>query len=446
MKPGMILALVTLSITSTWGQGEPSLVAEVRWSEPAPIVAPVAALAERPRVAIPELPSAPEIDGDLGDEAWQAALQTEPWMTNTGEAPAPVQTTAWLGVHGGWLYIGVRADEPNVSGIVTRITADGGETWSDDCIELFLDSDLSGQNTRQLVVNSLGAVTTLRHGGGDWRPQVARATRVGEDAWFVELALPIAELGLTGGEFGINLCRERRAGGGTELSCWSPTGGAFNEPSRFVVAGLPGSWLRGLVVGTGTLGHNRLSVVLTNPEDTARRLSVRLTWWQGEGLALERTVGPLAVAPGEEREVSVGYQIDTAGLPVHLEVAVLDEAGRALTARELQQEVRSALEMTASRSVLLAGERTLYVRTRLHVGPELLEQSRLVVALFRLPETRLVARSELTPPRSPVLRARLALPPPAPGEYSLQVILKDARGERRIAEEKATVHVLAPVQ
>lgn len=103
------------------------------------------------------------------------------------------------------------------------------------------------------------------------------------------------------------------------------------------------------------------------------------------------------------------------------------------------------LAMEAGRSVLLAGERTMFAGARLTAGPEVLAQSRLVVALFREPGATLMARTELTPPRAPVLRARLALPPLAPGRYSLQIILKDARGERRIAEEKAAIHVLAPV-
>lgn len=445
MKLGMTLGLTALLAASAWAQGEPPLVAEARWGELPTVAAPVVDLSARPQVSIPELPSAPALDGDLGDEAWRSALATGPWRTNTGEAPAPVPTSAWLGVHGGRLYVGVRADEPNVAGIVAQVAADGGPTWNDDCIELFLDSELALRNTRQLVINSRGAVTTLRHGGGDWRPTVARAARVGDDAWFVEMALPLAELGLTGADFGINLCRERRAGGGLELSCWSPTGGAFNEPSRFVVASVPGSWLRGFAVGAGTLGRNTVTATVANPEDAPRRVSVRLTWWQGEGLALERSVGPFALEPGEERAVSVGYEIGATGTPVQLELTVLDDAGRPLTSRETTQEVASVLAMEAGRSVLLAGERTMFAGARLTAGPELLAQSRLVVALFREPGTTLMARTELTPPRAPVLRARLALPPLAPGRYSLQIILKDARGERRIAEEKAAIHVLAPV-
>ncbi len=444
----LMLAALLTAAAGVMAQTEPEIVKTVHWSEP-PMQARVPVdLSVRKQMAIPELPAAPQIDGDLSDPAWESAAQTDPWMINTGEAPAPVQTTAWLGIRSGTLFVGVRADEPNVAGIVTSVTEDGGPAWNDDCIELFIDGNLDLTTSRQLVINAGGSVTLIDHGGGAWNTQVARAVSIGDDAWFAEFSLPLSSLGLTGTDFGLNICRERRAGGGTELSCWSPTGGGFQQPGKFGVAGLPGGWLRGFVLGTGLLGSNELAVAIQNPEQQPRSLRVRLTWWQGEGIALERTVGPFTLEPGASREVSIAYTIERADAPVELELAVLDEQGRALATYEVVQSVERVLDARAGRSVLVVGETRMFARALLSLNDDALARSRLVVALFRQPSLSLVARSEFTPPRGRAMRVELALPPLEPGEYSLHVVLKTGEGDaaRRIAEEKSILHVLAPVQ
>jgi len=442
------LAFAALLALGAAAQTEPPLAVDVRWGDVPVQAALQVDLSARKHLAIPELPSAPQLDGDLGDEAWDHAARTDTWMVNTGERPAPVQTTAWLGIHGGTLFVGARADEPNVGGILATVTEDGGPAWSDDCIELFVDGNLDLQSARQLVINSAGAVTALDNGPGDWRVDVARATRVGEDAWFAEFALPVAGLGLTGTDFGINICRERRAAGGTELSCWSPTGGGFHQPGRFGLASLPGGYLRGFAIGTGMLGHNELSITIENPDDRPRSLGTRLTWWQGDDIALERALGPYALEPGEAREVTFGYDIAMAGEPVQLEMAVLDETGKVLARQEVSQGVVDVLDMAAGRSVLVVGEGTMFARATLRITDDLLARSRLIIALFRRSDMALVARSEFAPPGGSAVRAELSLPDLEPGDYSLHVVLKSGDGDdaRRIAEEKAMLHVLAPVE
>ncbi|MGD9498351.1 MAG: carbohydrate-binding family 9-like protein [Armatimonadota bacterium] len=446
MKTCTTLAVAILFAGAASAQSEPPLVAQVCWTTPPVATTPQPDLSARKHLNIPELPAAPQLDGDLGDAAWEGAAQTDTWMDNTGERPATVQTSARLGVHGGHLYIGVRAEEPNVAGLVASVTEDGGAVWEDDCVELFVDGNLDLQTSRQLVINSVGAVTTLRHGPGQWVARIPRAARVGTDAWFVELAVPLAGLDLAGSQFGINLCRERRAGGGeVELSCWSPTGGSFNLPGRFGLASLPGGWLQAFALGSAMLGVNELTATIENSDDRPRTLTARLTWWQGEGIALERSAGPFTLGPGASREVSFAYDVQDAGEPVQLEVAVLDEQGRELARREIAQPVADVLAIQVGRSVLLPGEQTVCARARLHVTGEVLARSRLIVALFRAPQMMLVARSEFAPPGGTVMSAELSLPALVPGDYTLHVVLKDAGGTRRIAEEKAALHVLGPV-
>ena len=198
MRTHAALALAALMVTvGAMAQTEPEIVRTVHWGEPPPQARAPVDLSVRRQMAIPELPEAPRIDGDLSDAAWESAAQADAWMVNTGEGPAPVPTTAWLGIHSGALFVGVRADEPNVAGIVTSVTEDGGPAWDDDCIELFVDGNLDLTTSRQLVINAAGAVTLIDHGGGAWNTQVARAVSIGDDRWFAEFSLPLSALGLS---------------------------------------------------------------------------------------------------------------------------------------------------------------------------------------------------------------------------------------------------------
>ncbi len=438
-------ATFLLLATALAAAAQPSpLVTDASWG-PLPFdVAPKVDLSQRKTLAIPELPAAPEIDGVLEDSAWEVAAETDEWMVSTGEARAPVQTRAWFGTFAGQLFVGVRAEEPNLQGIVANITEDGGSVWSDDCVEMFVDGNLDLETARQLAINSLGTVTTLVR-GGDWSPEVARAARVGEDAWFAEFALPLSALGLTGTDFGLNICRERRAGGGNQLSCWSPTGGGFHEPARFGLASLPGGYLRAFTVGEGMLGQSEVTVTVENPDDRERRLSVGLTWWQGDGLALERVLGPYSIQPGQQREVTFGYDIARADAPVNLELAVTDEEGKVLARRQVTQPVVDVLDLVVSRRLFVAGDRHLAARGTLRVSDSLLQRGQVVLAVFD-GEMAVKAREELQP-ADRALRAEMQLPELQPGAYTLHLVLKEMRGEtpRRIAEEKLKLIVLPEV-
>ncbi len=421
-----------------------TLTEEVRWGSIHDQPAPEVDLSQRKTMIVPTLPSAPNIDAQLDDDAWQAAAKTDTWMVNTGEMPAPVQTTAWVGLHGDRFYVGVRAEEPNVEGIVAGVTEDGGPAWNDDCIEMFIDGNLDLQTARQFVINSLGTVTTLSK-GEDWNPKVTRAARVGDDAWFAEFALPIASLGLTGSDFGLNICRERRVTGDLELSCWSPTGGGFHQPGKFSLASLPGGYLKAFGVGKGMLGQNEITVTIANPDERERRLSAELTWWQGEGIALERTLGPFTIPAGEMREVTFGYDIQSTAAPVQLEIAVLDEDGKTLAQRETTQQVVDVLDMAVSRRLLVEGDRRMMVRGVMHLKPDMLDRTTVVLALFDS-EMLLEAREELSP-LDRVMRAGITLPPIGPGNHTLHLVLKHGHGDdaRRVAEEKMQLVVLSPV-
>ncbi len=442
-RTGLIAALLAATALTVAAQ-VPQLAQDIRWGGVGVEQPPQVDLSQRKTLAIPELPSAPVIDAQIDDAAWSAAAETDTWMVNTGERPAPVQTTAWVGTYEGVFYVAFRAEEPNTEGIVATVTEADGPTWNDDAFEMFVDGDLDLQSARQLVINPLGTVSTLDHPGA-WDPEVRAEARVGEDAWMGEFALPMSSLGITGADFGLNFCRERKAGGGNDLSCWSPTGGGFHQPGKFGLASLPGGWLNAFGVGKGVLGQNELSATIANPTDAERRLRVRLTWWQGEALALERVRGPFTLAAGESREVSIGYDAQRTGAPVELELAVLSDAGEALAERQVSQEIANVLAIDTNRRLLRHGQREISARATLQLSPSYLERSRVILAVFD--EEMILEAREVIEPLDRVMRAELQLPLLEVGRHSLHVVVKDGEGDdaRRIAEERITLEVLPDV-
>jgi len=441
------LALIALTIgVAPCQTPDQPLVPDITWQTPS--AAPTAARlggAPSKQIGIAALPTAPVLDGSLDDPAWEAAATTDAWMDVSGSAEAPVQTQAWVGRIGERLYLAVRCTEPNIAGVRAEVTEDGGSVWNDDCVELFFDGNLDKETYRQIGINSLGVVTAFDRADAEWSPAIERGALVGEGQWSVELSIGISDLAILGNTFGLNFCRERRADGDTELSCWSPTGKGFGQPASFGLAMLGASYLKSFHPGDAAVGLNSVAVVMLNDSEEAQRLRVRLQWWQGDEIAREAFSSYQELAPGAERKVTIPYTISHAGEPVTLEVVVLDERGASLAQRALVKPIRPPMGSVLGQSLFFLDEAQAGMQVRLDVGEDLLrDRGQLIVALFEQPSMSLIARQEITPLAAPVLSARLALPELKAGSYSLHVILKQPGldGPLRVAEDIHAIRVL----
>ena len=184
-------------------------------------------------VVLPRLAAAPAMDGDLDEAAWGDAFHIEGFVPNTEGDPVEARTEAYVGWHGEHLYVGVRCEEPFVKNLVAECMEDGEPVWMDDCIEIFFDPGVSRATFAQLAISSRGVQWSRDVEGAPWPSRVPVQTAVGDNEWRLEAAVPLNAILARGVDFGLNLCRERRAGGGLELSSWRATGGQFGEPSRF---------------------------------------------------------------------------------------------------------------------------------------------------------------------------------------------------------------------
>ncbi|MBM4086594.1 MAG: hypothetical protein FJ272_17560, partial [Planctomycetes bacterium] len=123
------------------------------------------------------------------------------------------------------LYLAVEVDEPAMQSLrAPSRPHDDGDTWKDDCVELFLAPEPGGLTYYQFIVNAAGARYDSCEGGKglaaawnakpDWQATVAKQA----DRWTAEIAIPFAALGvekpLRGELWGLKICRSVWGRGG----------------------------------------------------------------------------------------------------------------------------------------------------------------------------------------------------------------------------------------
>ena len=138
----------------------------------------------------------PAIDGVLSDQAWGAAGISEvPAANGAGAMP---RTLAMVCFDDAAIYIGVKCSQ--LGGAKPKAEQRERDTgaWKDDCVELWFDPSGKAETVYQFIVNAVGSVYDQRSGVGDaYNPDWQQAVTAGEDAWSVEVAIPLAALELS---------------------------------------------------------------------------------------------------------------------------------------------------------------------------------------------------------------------------------------------------------
>ncbi len=194
----------------------------------------------RPVLNVGRAAIAPELRGDLSDPAWQAAGRTDAFVTADSGGPAPVRTEFRALLAGGTLFLGLDCEEPLPERMKLAVTRDGSvNLWTDDGVEVFLDVAGRAERYFHVMVNAAGfcfACEQGKVGEASLSPGVtARAART-ETGYALEIALPLAELGMEGTpepgtRWGFNVARNRRAEPGSFV--FSFTGAGNHTPGRF---------------------------------------------------------------------------------------------------------------------------------------------------------------------------------------------------------------------
>lgn len=174
----------------------------------------------------PLLKDMPVIDGRLDDAAWKGVPFTG-GLVSLADArtpePAAQQTRFKIARTADAFVLAAECLEPAMAQLVAVETARDGKSWQDDCIEFMLDPTGRGGGHFQFVVNPHAAIfDAFRDQGGKvpdvvWNSRMQAAARREADRWTLEMAIPLADLRLTGdstaGDWKFNLARRRCAAG-----------------------------------------------------------------------------------------------------------------------------------------------------------------------------------------------------------------------------------------
>ena len=164
------------------------------------------------RVARPDKP--PAIDGKLDDDAWRkAAPVTLRYLNGQWETPTQ-KTEARVLADEKFLYLGVKCFESEPKRMIAAGEKRDGALWNGDTVELFLDPGHKAARGRyvQVIVNPDGLVYDSKDGRSGWNADLSVKAGRFPGGWTVELALPMADLGVAGAipkVWGLNVNRQR---------------------------------------------------------------------------------------------------------------------------------------------------------------------------------------------------------------------------------------------
>ncbi len=177
---------------------------------------------------------APTIDGKLDDEAWTKAKVVTLDQDNNGMKPG-TKVEAWVVWDDNNIYVACKNYRPKKM-VVANIKIDGGNLWTEDGNEIFIDPTIDGKGTYyQFIIN---AIATKFHGSrpsvpglkySDWKAAAVQEN----DYWTLEVQIPFATMKQktpkVGTKWGFNIC----ANSGGQHITWSPLRGGFHQPNQF---------------------------------------------------------------------------------------------------------------------------------------------------------------------------------------------------------------------
>ncbi|MBP8951898.1 MAG: carbohydrate-binding family 9-like protein [Armatimonadetes bacterium] len=190
------------------------------------------------RAAAPEYPvhrpACPvTLDGDIeGDPAWAAIPAMIGFSVLGGSYTHTKQTVAQMCADDEALYLAVTCEEPDAVALNPQVR-DGGDTWGEDSLEIFLQP-LPNAQVYQIGITAGGA-----RGGfvGDPDPMgFQAATRIGSDRYTVEARFPYTLVkGVPEGTWRGNVCRNIFVdkSPGDKFTSWAPLERQFLEPDNF---------------------------------------------------------------------------------------------------------------------------------------------------------------------------------------------------------------------
>lgn len=178
-----------------------------------------------------------QVDGALGRDEWAGTVEVSGFTISKTNDLVPEQASFRITYDDQQLYLGVKCREPEMKQIVAKVTDWDGMVWRDDCVEIFVDVGHTEEAYFQFIINALGTGYDGKNLDPLWSGKWRCAAKRGPEGWSVEAAIPFASLETDAPAantvWGINVCRERRAGSEVQLLNWANVQGNFHRPGLF---------------------------------------------------------------------------------------------------------------------------------------------------------------------------------------------------------------------
>ena len=275
------------------------------------------------------------LDGVPDEPFWQQAPPVPPMLTRKGQPPKAASQVRILYDQKN-IYFGCDFEEPEIDQLRVDLDQHDQPIYSNDCLELVLDTADSPESTFHLVANMIGGIYDARNGDKRFlnaRQAVAKGRRH-DGRWTLEFAVPFADLGchppFPGETWGVRVCRERYPV--SEVSsypaCLSGPFGARSFLARLEFRGSlqAGSGLQmQLVADDFRPGGNRAVLTIANPGAAAATAQVTAAAVTAAGPrppALRETV---ELAPGKTTTVTAVIPADAETIQIALQAAVNGE-------------------------------------------------------------------------------------------------------------------------
>ena len=189
--------------------------------------------------------NAPVIDGRLDEACWREAEWNGGFKALSITEYKPLNQTEFAVITDGEnLYLGAKLNSTQMDKVKSRV---GEPIYGQNTAEFFFSPAADPQKYYQFVITAINGKRDANYGeeGGiihpdPYAPEWKSAVTYGEDAWYVEAAIPLSAFYMTRaadwlGEWSVNMSRMDWSSPYNlhELSSWSELEKGFLEPSNF---------------------------------------------------------------------------------------------------------------------------------------------------------------------------------------------------------------------
>ncbi len=173
----------------------------------------------RPNLIAKQCNSAPIIDGKIDDSIWQRKpdvfkfIGIEYLPFDRLEYPS-VRTEVWFTYDQTNFYVAMRCYEPLIDMLKTDVNKRDGNLWTDDSIEVALDTNRDRKSYYHFMINAAGVIYDAFGLNNSYDTDVKAAVSKDNDGWNVELAIPWANIKVqppvSGAKMGFLFARTRK--------------------------------------------------------------------------------------------------------------------------------------------------------------------------------------------------------------------------------------------